>query len=1004
MTTERENWRRARELFHGCLDLEPGERDAFLARACGGDEGLRQEVLSLLEYHQDDETLLAIPAAQAATEPGEGEEIERYRLIEKIGQGGMGVVYRARRADGVYDDEVAVKLLPRGGDLAGEERVERFRRERQILANLKHPAIASLLDGGTASDGRPFLVMELVDGTPIDRYCDEQRLDVRGRIELFIEVCRAVQFAHRSLVVHRDLKPANLLVSTEGRPKLLDFGVAKLLGDSDEPDLTVALSDGSGSPLTPDYASPEQVTGGAITTGSDVYSLGVILYVLLCGRKPLVSRGLSLAQFVESLSHEEPPPPSRRLRSAASESPEDSSTLAAARSARDGETLIRQLSGDLDRIVSMALRKDPVARYASVEDLARDLQRYLEDLPVLAREQTVSYRLGKFLTRHRWPVLASAAILAVVLALIAGLVRQRDRLLEEQALSVEVTGFLEGLFENADPGSGGQGPVTARELLDQGARDIPFRFAEQPRTRSRLVSTIGRAYLNLGALDDAETHLEESLEIRRRLWRSEVHPEVSEALLDLGELRRMQGDYGEATRLFVKSEEAEPGASPRPLEIRRLRARAGVLRIEGDYGGAGELLERALELADERYGSDDPRYAEVLMGLGELERTQGEDVEKAQALYERARQTFERAYGELYPRVARLDVVLGLLLEKRGLYAEAEAKYRLALAGQKRIYPDGHPSEADTLNNLASVVYRQGRLEEAEELCREGLALRRERFDGDHPSIPHSLNLLGLILHARGSYDAAEKAYAEAETLFLASLGPDHVQLASVLSNTARTLVARELFEAAEVKMREALRIYRAALGGGSPSGRRAAQQSGLRPQESGRSRNRRAALPPGAGDPRTRPGPRAPARGDRRQQPGRPAARPRRAGTGGDPLSPGFGRPGPGTARKSSQPRRGPQDPGRESAGPGSPRRGGEPAARGPRDPPRRGLRPGLGAGAQGAGRSGRGVDRAGAAGRSSRRAGDRFRAGDRVARRGQLGGRHHPQAAGPPGLSRRR
>ena len=392
-----DRFQRCEELFHAALALEGAAREAFLEEACATDRGLRAEVERLLSAHARagdfiGSPAVAPPATWAGAEEGAGRRIGPYSIVRELGRGGMGAVYLAERADGQYQHRVALKLIKRGMDT--EQVLARFRSERQILASLDHPNIARLLDGGSTDQGLPFFAMEYIEGEPIDTYAGRAGLSVEDRLRLFLQVCGAVAYAHQNLVIHRDIKPLNILVTSEGTPKLLDFGIAKVLHPGGEETSTVT----SMRLLTPEYASPEQVEGRHATTVSDVYALGVVLYELLTGRSPYRLRSRTPQEVVEAVRTTDPERPSQ---------------------AGDDEKVRRRLRGDLDTILLTALRKEPGRRYQSVEQFGADVRRHLEGMPVLARPDTFGYRAGKFVRRNRVPVAAGSL---VVLALVAGTV------------------------------------------------------------------------------------------------------------------------------------------------------------------------------------------------------------------------------------------------------------------------------------------------------------------------------------------------------------------------------------------------------------------------------------------------------------------------------------------------------------------------------------------------------------------------------------------------------
>ena len=485
--------------------------------------------------------------------------IGRYRVESRIGDGGMSTVYLAVRDDDVYRQRVAVKVLGRG--LNRPDLVARFRVERQILASLDHPGIARLLDGGTTDDGRPYLVMEYIEGVPLDEYCDGKRLGLDERIDLFRKICSAVEYAHQNLVVHRDIKPTNILVTPEGNPRLLDFGIAKLLEGAALPGTSQPTT--TGLPLmTPQYASPEQVGGGPVTTATDVYSLGVVLDVLLTGRLPYrleAVPGESLERAVVEQDAERPSTAVARTTRdggvrASDRALERGPTLEALSAARGlrPQQLRRRLSGDLDNILLMALRKEPTRRYVSVGQLSEDLRRYRAGEVVVARRDTVGYRAGKFVSRHKVGVAAAAVALAVILGLAATmtaqairLARQRDEIRAERDKAVEVAALLEDIFAGSDPGQTRGETVTAREILDKGAARVMGTLQEDPETQAALALTIGKVYLGLGLPDRAGPLLQQSLAQRERLHGSD-NVDVADSLLALGVLDQNRGELAAA--------------------------------------------------------------------------------------------------------------------------------------------------------------------------------------------------------------------------------------------------------------------------------------------------------------------------------------------------------------------------------------------------------------------------------------------------------------------------
>ncbi|MEM9597659.1 MAG: serine/threonine-protein kinase, partial [Acidobacteriota bacterium] len=516
MTVQR--WGEVRAVLDEALDLPAHARREYVDRECGDPE-LHRLVVSYLVAYDDDATFEgqgpgAAPladlarqrfdAAQGVDLPA-GHGVGSYRVIRRLGQGGMGTVYLAQRGDDAYSKQVAVKLLRYAW--AGDEQLSRFRRERQILADLEHPSIAQLLDGGSTPEGQPYLVMEYVDGRPIDEHCRREELGLDARLALFQKVCDAVQFAHQNLVVHRDLKPSNILVTPAGEPKLLDFGIAKILGPERFAETVLPTRTGL-TPMTPAYASPEQVRGQAITTASDVYSLGVLLYQLLTGDLPYRFEGGDLDAMVEAICHHEVRTPSSRVVRV----PEPKDIPA------EAGTLRRRLRGDLDAIVLKALAKETEHRYATAEQLADDIRRVFARQPVRARRGTLVYRSAKFLRRHRLGLAATAAVFGVLVISILVLLDQRRAVMDERNRAVRernrsetVTHWMVELFELPDPGRSLGRRVTALELLDKSSLSIREDLAAEPGLLAELLGTLGETYANLGQLPEARELLRASV-------------------------------------------------------------------------------------------------------------------------------------------------------------------------------------------------------------------------------------------------------------------------------------------------------------------------------------------------------------------------------------------------------------------------------------------------------------------------------------------------------------
>jgi serine/threonine-protein kinase len=677
----------------------------------------------------------------------DGERVGRYRVLREIGRGGMSIVYLAERADDAFHRRVALKVL----DRAPREARARFEQERQILASLDHPGIARLLDGGVDDGGRPYIVMELVEGEPIDRYCAERKLPVEARLALVAAVARAVAYAHRRLVVHRDLKPANLLVTAAGEVKLLDFGIAKLLdpaaaGPFAAPPTRTALR-----LLTPEYATPEQVRGEPVTTASDVYQLGLVLFELLTGRRAHALAEGSLAELERTVCAGEPPRPSRCV-------------------AAGDAALRRRLSGDLDCIVMTALRKEPDRRYASPAELAADLERHRAGQPVAARGDGLAYRAGKLIRRHR---LAVTAAVAVALALVGGLgaaLWQAREARREARKATAVKDFLVRIFEVADPDQAPGRTVTARELLDRGAARIATLRGE-PEVRAELLAVAGASYQSLGLYDSARPLLERSLALQRRL-----HGE------------RSLGAAGVEASL------------------------ASLAYKQGDTPRSERLLRAALATHRALLPADDPRIADDLFGLGDCLLDYDRDGE-AEALLRRAlallRGRRARHPGapaaEEESKIGEILNDLGMLRHRAHDLAGAERLYREALAIQRRIHGPLHSQVDVPLHNLGALLKTRGRLAEAEAIFRQVIDLEARLYGGDHPGTADSWGYLGHVLRDRGDLAGAEAAYRRALAIDRARRGGGHFATLGALHNLGRLLVREGRAAEAEPLLRQAL-------------------------------------------------------------------------------------------------------------------------------------------------------------------------------------------------------
>lgn len=744
---EPDRWRRLEALFFEALDLDPAARPAFVEQSCGTDISLRQELQSLLS--SSDRTLAGLrrPVEELAGEvikEASRQQIGPYQIIRLLGEGGMGLVYLARRADDQYQRLVAIKLMHAGLG-RNTEMLRRFRAERQILANLDHPNIARLLDGGITAAGAPYLVMEYVDGIPIDDYCRRHPFTTAERLQLFRTVCGAVEYAHRNLVVHRDIKPGNILVTEDGTPKLLDFGIAKLL-DPENSNRTFAYTVETQRLMTPEYASPEQVRGEPVTTATDVYALGVLLYELLTGRPPFRLESISPLDVARVICEQEPAKPSTASRSNPALSPLET----------------RELKGDLDNIVLKAMRKEPGRRYPSVAQLSEDVRCYLKGYPVEARGGARRYRAGKFVRRHKAALVAVVAGVLAVVGFGIGMGLLAQRATRERLTAERESQLLANIFEAATPDQARGSEVTARQLLDQGAIRVDRELAGEPALQASMLDNIGRAYDALGLYSKAEPLVERAYELRTRT----------------------------------------PGN--RKLDLATsLEDLANTLRLQDQYEKAEPLFRQALEIRQKALGGKSDLVAESLSGLGECLFLENKDAGAESVL----RKALAIPSPQDSITGANTRNYLALELFRKGGYREAAGLLEEAVEIDRRVDGPDSPSYATSLHNLAGAFSREGDLIDAAAMDRKDLEILRRILGPGHPNLRYTLNNLGYELIEMGKWREAEPYLAENLTISLKVFGENSPGSVAALDNWARLLQAKGDYAGAEKYFQEALDV-----------------------------------------------------------------------------------------------------------------------------------------------------------------------------------------------------
>jgi eukaryotic-like serine/threonine-protein kinase len=777
-----DRWRALDKLLDDALDLPNDQRPAWLAAIAEGDATMAAELAALLaeedKVQQSGFLTGAVSKALHPTAPASlaGQIVGAYRLVAPLGQGGMGSVWRAERADGRFEGRAAVKLL--NVAFVGRAVEGRFRREGTILAKVTHPHIAHLIDAGVTPAGQPYLVLELVEGQHIDRYCRDRGLGVDARLRLFLDVLEAVAHAHANLIIHRDIKPGNVLVREDGQVKLLDFGIATLLASDVEsaadPDAattggTSALTQEAGTALTPQFAAPEQLSQGPVTTSTDVYALGVLLYVLLTGRHPAGESLKSHARLVRAIVDEEP----RRM-SEVVDAASDADALErhAAERGTTPHRLRRTLRGDLDTIVAKALKKAPAERYASVTAMADDLRRYLSRAPISARPDTLRYRVSKFVGRHKVGVAASTAAVVAMASVVgfytARLSTERDRAQREAEKAAKVSEALTGLLMGADPISNNratQEGLTVRGLLDAGYEQARRGLVDNPEAQADIFGVLGRLYRRYGVYDRAQGMLEQALASGERVF-GPVHLKQAQTLTELGAL----------------------------------------LTEKGDYVNASASLERALEMRRSLLGTEHADVAVTMVELGRVYQDRGL-YDRAEPLQRDALAIRQRVLGPEDRETAVSLSALGSDLRLRGDLVGAESVLRQCLAINRKTRGETHANTGTTMHDLGLVFAAKGDLVEAESQFRRSMDITAKALGEGHPTMASALNGLAHVWTAQGKHDEAAGALERAVEIATAALGAEHQLVAIYGINLAAAHLARKRPDEAEPVLRESLRI-----------------------------------------------------------------------------------------------------------------------------------------------------------------------------------------------------
>ncbi|MGE3801105.1 MAG: tetratricopeptide repeat protein [Candidatus Kapaibacterium sp.] len=815
---------RLERLFRAALMHPPEEREHFLEAACTDDIELRAEVLSLLQSDQqaEEQSFLnksitdvinlekVIEEKGANPEKMVDREIGPYRVLRFLGHGGMGDVFLAVR-DEPFRHHVALKIIRRGMDT--DEVIRRFEMERQILASLNHPNMARLYDGGVTDDGVPYFAMEYVDGTPIVQWCDSRGMGLDDRLRLFQDVCNAVHHAHQNLIIHRDLKPSNILVTKEGIPKLLDFGIAKLLNPNLGP-LDAPITRTEIRAMTPEYASPEQVRGESLTTVSDVYSLGMILYELLAGQAPYRLVRRTSEEILSVVCEQEPELPSTVV--VRNEEGKQPAATVAGKRGISPDQLSKRLRGDLDNIVSMALRKEPERRYSSAQQLANDIERYLTGEPVIAHKNSRSYRIKKFIQRNRIQTISGMIILLLLVAATGltiyqsnQIAKQRDRAQLEAERGASVTEFLVSLFRAADPTYSPGDTLTVRELLASGAERVETELANQPEIQATLYDVIGTAYLNLGRFKLAESLFERGLALQRKL-----HSEGKEfgaALYNLGFAKEMLSNYSDAEKLYrefltVSQELSGKVSTPYVIGLFHL---GSVVHISGRTEEANQLFDEWEKLHDQLEDRSDPELAEVTFGMTKVCFARKEYA-KAERYIREVLDAARKTYGEKHPNVSSALSMLSSIQVAVGENVEAEETIRESLKMLQELYPEGHQEIALAYGILAEILEQQKKLSEAEEYFIKSIQLQEKMVGENHQNTSLAKAELGRFYGHQKRYAESEEWYRDAHDSYAGAYGQDNLMTILLRKSLAEAMIMQGKKEkAAEILKRDYATLLR---------------------------------------------------------------------------------------------------------------------------------------------------------------------------------------------------
>ncbi len=760
---DKNTWSDLKTIFYKAYELTESERETFLNENCSDPE-LKKEVLSLLSAHDKSEKFMESAHLLNQSEKENsaffiGKFFGRYKVEKLIAQGGMGLVYLGFRDDEVKQ-KAAIKIINPGA--ASSTVIKRFQNERQTLANLNHPNISRLLDGGITDDGIQFLVMEYIEGIPIDEYCDNHKLNIKERLNLFLKVASVVQYAHHNLVVHRDLKPNNILVTQDGEPKLLDFGIAKFL--TPEGEANEMLTHKGVWNLTPEYASPEQVKGEAITTASDVYSLGIILYKLLTGHSPYKIKSILQSDISKVVTQTEPAKPSEIIYQTIEKKSDEEIIIInpeSVSSTREGniDKLHKKLAGDLDNIISMSIRKEPERRYSSIEHFAEDIKRYLNDLPVAAHKDSFTYRAKKFVKRNKTAVIPAAIIFVLINAGLAGILwqghlaaKERDIAKLEADKSNRIKSFLLEMISAPDPKQEGS-EVKVIDVLNKASGKLEFELAELPQLEAEIRTLLGNTYQNLGIYSSAEAEMNKALEINKKLF-GERSKETAMSLKNLGLVYHYEGDFEKSEKFYSTSLEMLRTVESAPTFERALLLDAigSLMTDKGEYEQAEEITREALIIGESIKGPEDTDVAQIKNNLA-TSLNYLDKLDEADSLYREALRVFRKHYGNYHIQVSRVINNLAFISIFKKEHEKAIPLLEEALNIKIKVLGQDHPDLILAYSNVGSTYHNIGVYDKAEKFMKASVDVGLKNYDEDNVNLSRSYMWYGRALEGNGKFE-----------------------------------------------------------------------------------------------------------------------------------------------------------------------------------------------------------------------------------------------------------